>query len=184
MTFLNPLDALIPNIAFSFLSDFWVWVTSEARGSVSVGFWGSCQLTPFFGGGGPAGGLYRPPPPETKTRPPLEHRLQCWKARSHAVCGWCCLAGLWQTSRPNKHQIHKFPLRCEFKCSDSMGAYDRDVLARSLELFATQNPPWVHIPTGIPRTQGYGGYMDTELLRTQGYRGTEETRIRGYRGSS
>ena len=32
MTFLNPLDALIPNIPFSFFADFWVWVTSEARG--------------------------------------------------------------------------------------------------------------------------------------------------------
>ena len=55
---------------FSFFTDFWVWVTSEARGSDSVGFWGSCQLSPFFWGGGPAGGLYRPsPPPETKTCP-------------------------------------------------------------------------------------------------------------------
>ena len=35
--FLNPLDALIPKIPFSFFVDFWVWVTSEARGSVSVG---------------------------------------------------------------------------------------------------------------------------------------------------
>ena len=34
MTFLNPLDALIPKILFSFLADFSVWVTSEARGSV------------------------------------------------------------------------------------------------------------------------------------------------------
>ena len=40
MLFLNPLDALIPKIPFSFFADFWVWVTSEARGSVSVGFWG------------------------------------------------------------------------------------------------------------------------------------------------
>ena len=35
VTFLNPLDAKIP---FSFLANFWVWVTSEARGSVSLGF--------------------------------------------------------------------------------------------------------------------------------------------------
>ena len=41
MTFLNPLDALIPKISFSVFVDFWVWVTSGARGSVSVGFWGS-----------------------------------------------------------------------------------------------------------------------------------------------
>ena len=45
----------------SFLADFWVWVTFEARGSVSVGFWGSCQLSPFWGRGGLARGLYRPP---------------------------------------------------------------------------------------------------------------------------
>ena len=40
MLFLNPLDALIPKIPFSFFAEFWVWVASEARGSVSVGFWG------------------------------------------------------------------------------------------------------------------------------------------------
>ena len=28
-----------------------VWVTSAARGSVSLGFWGSRQLSPFLGGG-------------------------------------------------------------------------------------------------------------------------------------
>ena len=50
MTFLNPLDALIPKIPFSFFADFWVWVTSEARGSVSIGFWGSRQLSAFWGG--------------------------------------------------------------------------------------------------------------------------------------
>ena len=43
MAFLNPLDALIPKIPFSFLADFWVWVTPEARRSVSVGFWGARQ---------------------------------------------------------------------------------------------------------------------------------------------
>ena len=41
-------DSKIP---FSFFPDFWVWVTSKARGSVSAGFWGSCQLSPFWGGG-------------------------------------------------------------------------------------------------------------------------------------
>ena len=73
MTFLNPLDALIPKIPFSLLPDFWVWVTSEAWGSDSVGFWGSCQLSPFWGRGGvrPEGSIDPPPPPETKTRPPL-----------------------------------------------------------------------------------------------------------------
>ena len=31
MSFLNPLDALIPKMPFSFFADFWVWVTSGAR---------------------------------------------------------------------------------------------------------------------------------------------------------
>ena len=38
MTFPNPLDVLIPKIPFSFFAGFWVWVTSEARGSILVGF--------------------------------------------------------------------------------------------------------------------------------------------------
>ena len=46
MTSLNPLDALIPKIPFSFFADFWVWVTSEAWGSVSVGLWGSRPRRP------------------------------------------------------------------------------------------------------------------------------------------
>ena len=63
MTFLNPLDALIPKIPFSFFPDFWVWVTSKAWGSDSVGFWGSCQLSPFWGRGGvrPEGSIDPPP---------------------------------------------------------------------------------------------------------------------------
>ena len=65
MMILNPLDALIPKIHFSFFAGFWVWVTSEAGGgSVSVGFWGSHQLSPFFlGGGSSQGALSTPPPP-------------------------------------------------------------------------------------------------------------------------
>ena len=75
MIFLYPLDALIPKIPFSFFPDFWVWVTSEARGSVSVGFWGSCHLSPFWGRGGSGRrALSTPPSPaETKTRPPQQH---------------------------------------------------------------------------------------------------------------
>ena len=38
--FLKPLDAPIPKIPFSFFALSWFWVTSEARGSVSAGFWG------------------------------------------------------------------------------------------------------------------------------------------------
>ena len=66
MTPLDPLGALIPKVPFSFFADFWVWVTSEARGSVSVGFWGSRQLS-LLGGGGLARGLYRPPLPSIES---------------------------------------------------------------------------------------------------------------------
>ena len=71
MTFLNPLDALIPKIAFSFFPDFWVWVTSEAWGSDSVGFWGSCQLSSFWGRGGvrPEGSIDPPPPKRNPASP-------------------------------------------------------------------------------------------------------------------
>ena len=68
--FLSPLDALIPKIPFSFFADFWVWVTSEARGSVLVGFWGSRQLSPFWGGSS-QGAWSTPPPPQLKARPPM-----------------------------------------------------------------------------------------------------------------
>ena len=40
MIFLNPLDALLPKVLCSFFAKFRVWVTSGARGSVSVGMWG------------------------------------------------------------------------------------------------------------------------------------------------
>ena len=50
------------NSIFIFFSDFWVWVTCEAQGSVSVGFWGSRQLSPFWGGGSSQGALSTPPP--------------------------------------------------------------------------------------------------------------------------
>ena len=69
-TFLNPLDALIPKIQKSFFADFWVWVTSEAQGSVSVGFWGSCQLSPFWGRGGSSQGALSTAPPPPRKCPP------------------------------------------------------------------------------------------------------------------
>ena len=66
MIFLKPLNALIPKIPLSFFAEFWVWVTSGARGLVSVGFWGGGALVElFFGGGSLARGLYRPPPPKS-----------------------------------------------------------------------------------------------------------------------
>ena len=79
MTFLNPLDALIPTITFSFFADFWVWVTSKARRSVSVGFWGSRQLS-LFGGGVWLEGSIDPPPPLGSESPP---------AHVQVVRAWC-----------------------------------------------------------------------------------------------
>ena len=48
MTFLNPLNALIPKIPFSIFADFWVWVTSGAQGSVLVVFLGAPSIEPFL----------------------------------------------------------------------------------------------------------------------------------------
>ena len=67
MTFLNPLNALIPKNPFSFCAGFWVWVTSEARRSVSVGFWGYRQLSPFWVVGVQPGGSVDP-----LSSPPIE----------------------------------------------------------------------------------------------------------------
>ena len=64
MTFLSPRNALIPKIPFSFFPDFWVWVTSEARG-VSLGrILGVLSIEPFLVGGGSGWrALSTPPPP-------------------------------------------------------------------------------------------------------------------------
>ena len=63
MIFLNPLDALIPKIPFSFLAEFRVWITSGARGSASVGFWGGLSIELFLGGVPSQNALSTPPPP-------------------------------------------------------------------------------------------------------------------------
>ena len=55
--FSDPCQRADSQNRISFLADFRVWVTFEARGSVSVGFWGSCQLSPFWGTGGLARGF-------------------------------------------------------------------------------------------------------------------------------
>ena len=99
MIFLNSFDALIPKIPFSILAEFWVRITSGAQGSVSVGFCGARQLSPFFcwGGGGARGrarGLYRPTlgPPEVESPfiPPM-HRLQVCYVLVAALAAW----GFW-----------------------------------------------------------------------------------------
>ena len=93
MTFLNPLDALIPKIPFSLFADFWVWVTSEARGSLLVGFRGSRQLSPpWEGGGGLARGLYRPPPPPSLKSPVAPERSTGLCPEGDAV-GWGAVRG-------------------------------------------------------------------------------------------
>ena len=63
MTFLNRCDTLITK------SHFRVRVTSRARGSVSIGFWGGGGASIELFGGGLARELYRPPL-ELKTCPP------------------------------------------------------------------------------------------------------------------
>ena len=93
-TFLNPLDALIPKIPFSFFADFWVRVISEARGSVSVGIWGSRQLSPFFWGGvSSQGALSTPPPPiESPPTPGADTGAHPGTYRHHRHPGtqrWC-----------------------------------------------------------------------------------------------
>ena len=74
MTCLNPLDALIPKIPFSFFAEFRVRATSGARRSVSVGSWRPRQL------GLPRGLYGPPPPPKLKTRPPQGQRRAAVKA--------------------------------------------------------------------------------------------------------
>ena len=95
MTFLNPLDTLIPKIPFSFFPDFWVWVTSKAWGSDSVGFWGSCQLSPFWGRGESGRrALLTPPPPSRVSASTLLYRFQGVGSRPTPHCmgavGVCC----------------------------------------------------------------------------------------------
>ena len=84
MPFLNPLDALIPKIPFSFFAVF--LGPGHLRGPrVSLGrIFGGPSIDPFFGGGGLARGLYRPPPRKVESPPTgvvivtyLHHRPVC-----------------------------------------------------------------------------------------------------------
>ena len=88
--FLNPLDALIPKIPSSFFAEFWVRVTSGARGSVSVGFWGvpSIEPPPFFSlWGRLARRLYRPTPSPAAAAAAAESCFQ----RRYTFVGTCVL---------------------------------------------------------------------------------------------
>ena len=97
MPFLNPLDALIPNIPFSFFFGR-VRVTSGARGAVSVGFWGARQLTPLGGGGvRPEGSIDPPTPPQTESPPsPGAHRRT---SGPHCTPEWA-VGGVTRQSKP------------------------------------------------------------------------------------
>ena len=70
--FSEPLDTLIPKIPFSIFPFLWVWVTSEARRSVSLGFRGFHQLSPLWGGGGPSQGALSTAPLNCKPIHPRE----------------------------------------------------------------------------------------------------------------
>ena len=85
LTFLNPLNALIPKIPFSLFPYFWARVTSKAWGSDSVEFWGSCQLSPFWGKGGvqPEGSIDPPPPPGNENPASLPFRPLSGSVASH-----------------------------------------------------------------------------------------------------
>ena len=84
MYFLNPLNALIPEIPFSLFAKFWVRATIGARESVSVGFWGSCQLTPFWGGGvRPEGSIDAHPPANGNLASPAVPALKTLWCRRH-----------------------------------------------------------------------------------------------------
>ena len=73
MTFLNPLDALIPKIPFSFFSRFLGLGHVQGLGVRLGRIFGVLSIEPFLGEGGvrPEGSI-DPPPPETKTRPPID----------------------------------------------------------------------------------------------------------------
>ena len=61
--FSEPPRRAIPKIPFSFFCPFLVWFTSEARVSVSLGFWGFHHLRLSGEGGGSSQGALSTPPP-------------------------------------------------------------------------------------------------------------------------
>ena len=80
MNFLNPPDALIPKILFSFFAEFWVRVTFGPRGSFMVGLGGG-SIGPFGEGKGASKRtVSTPPPPRTQTKARLPSR--------QGVVGW------------------------------------------------------------------------------------------------
>ena len=86
ITFLSPLNALIPKLPFSFLADFLVWLTSKAWGSISVGFRGSRQWSPFLGEREVQLGGSNDPPPSSIERPTAP---ELWPSMS-GTAQWDC----------------------------------------------------------------------------------------------
>ena len=82
MSFPNPLNALIPEILFSFFAEF--WLLSPLNSGVSLGgFWGTRHLSLFFfGGRALARGMYRPPPPPRDESPPIPALAVLWPHRT------------------------------------------------------------------------------------------------------
>ena len=78
---------------------FWVRVTSGAQGSVSVGFWGGLQSSPFFFwvGGVQPEDCIDPLPPQTKARPPIRQFISVWgkKRGGYVMCPYNshCMSG-------------------------------------------------------------------------------------------
>ena len=80
ITFLNPLDALIPKIPFSFFAEFQVRVTFGARGVSLSRILGGPSIEPFFGDLDSGFWLARPRRRQSrrgaagKSQPPTVHR--------------------------------------------------------------------------------------------------------------
>ena len=114
MIFLHPLDALIPKIPFSFFANFWVRVTSEARGSLSVGFLEVPSIEPLFGERGvyPEGSIDPPPPPpKLKARPALYHcALLCIFVHHVSVLDLSNPVRCSSTNLFSKMHLHNLPL--------------------------------------------------------------------------
>ena len=87
---INTLDALIPKIPSSFFCGIWVRVTSGARGSISVG---------FFGGGSSQRAVSTPRPPSPPPR----------KRKPAHPCTFFCFCLFWPAHSPARGTGHPWP---------------------------------------------------------------------------
>ena len=105
-----------------FFSRFWVWVTSKAWGSDLVGFWGSCQLSPFWGEGGsrPEGSIDPPP----RNEDPASQVLG--KANTPSPCQRGPVVGHWCRCHPSADlQAKEWQTRCQHAAQTLQQAVDR-----------------------------------------------------------